>query len=140
MNSKRLTDNDLSAIEARAEALGTLNGTLSRIKRLSDPDWRLGVISGNVAYPLDGDYAEIAWRFVEHAQDDVPRLLAHTDAQDDQIAGLSGALRAVKDELQLLIDGAQGRGYFLPSPGISNMQAIVYAIDQALERNGATYE
>ena len=83
MSSKRLTNAEVAAIAARTEALSTLDGTLSRIKQLRDPDWRLGVISGNVAYPLDDDQAEIAWRFVEHAQDDIPRLLAHIRALEE---------------------------------------------------------
>lgn len=95
MTDRLLTNDALAAIAARAEALSTLNGTLSRVKQLRDPDWRLGVISGHVAYPLDDDQAEIAWRFVEHAQDDVPRLLAHIRAQDAANARLRDALAAV---------------------------------------------
>lgn len=95
MTDRLLTNDALAAIAARAEALSTLNGTLSRVKQLRDPDWRLGVISGHVAYPLDDDQAEIAWRFVEHAQDDVPRLLAHIRAQDAENARLREALGAV---------------------------------------------
>jgi hypothetical protein len=95
MTDRLLTPDALRAIAARAEALDALNGTLSRVKQLRDPDWRLGVISGHVAYPLDDDQAETAWRFVEHAQDDVPRLLAHIRAQDEANARLEAALRDV---------------------------------------------
>jgi hypothetical protein len=120
MNDGKLNDSHLAIIETRANiAREYMNGP------------------GGPQFPEAGlDYEAT----IKMVLDDVPDMRRHIDIQDHQIAGLTGALRAVKDELQLLIDGAKGRGYFLPSPGISNMEAIVYAIDQALERNGATYE
>lgn len=106
--------------------------------RLTDDDLR-NIRTQTEAYDLDGHWVSSVGELESIALAQcVPMLLDHIDALDGQVAGLSGSLRAVKDELQMLISGAEKRGYRVTE--VRNLKAVVYAIDEALKRNGATYD
>lgn len=91
--TNKLAPDELAAIRARVDALETLQGDLSRVKRLGDVDWRLGIILNHTAYPLTDEQSDIAWRFVEHAPADIPRLLAHIEALEAVLSALGARER-----------------------------------------------
>jgi hypothetical protein len=95
MEPKRLTDDDLTAIAARAEA-----ATPGRWNRpydaLIDMQLEARLVVGNVAgYEIAICENRADAEFIAHARADIPALLAHADALAAENARLRDALAAL---------------------------------------------
>lgn len=91
MKPKRLTDDELAAIAARAEA--ATPGPWQVVPRCTERDWD---IEGPEEAYYRGQFARRTdAEFIAHARADIPALLAHIRAQDAATARLRDALRDV---------------------------------------------
>lgn len=94
MTDDRLTDDELAAMAARAEAATPGPWTFEENSELIHPEGMPHAVVGSVwCDGICNCYADI--RFIAAARADIPALLAHIRAQDAELARLRDALAAV---------------------------------------------
>jgi hypothetical protein len=111
MEPKRLTDDELAAIRARAEA-----ATPGRWNRpydaLIDMQLEARLVVGNVAgYEIAICENRADAEFIAHARADIPALLAHADALAAENARLRGERRVMHDVLLTLVSHIHMRAH-----------------------------